>query len=412
MKRLVILFVVSCGGNVPPPVTTRECTSRECATSAPSPGCADFCRHAATEGDGGGMCTMARAKGDDCAAPHVSSADGGLDAPKPAAALPDAPLPPPKPTTIALSRGTEDAADKELVAGDDSFEKNDWEAANRHYRAALAASPRHPGAIVGLARVRIAKTGVALDYGAAKGNKEIEAAIKDLKRAAAMDDAYGPAHVELGRALLMVGDADAAIASLTRGVELLPEEAEAHSALGIAKLATGKGEEAVSALARAAELDPGSAARHGNYGTVLLMRGRVEGAVKEYRTAVRIAPNDARTHSDLGTALLASNDVREALTELERAIALDPSRATFHSNYGYALQIKGDLPRAIAEYRLALKIDDRLASAWINLATALARDPATRKEARAALERARAIDPSDPRVKANFEELEQLEKGH
>jgi Flp pilus assembly protein TadD len=120
--------------------------------------------------------------------------------------------------------------------------------------------------------------------------------------------------------------------------------------------------------------------------------------------------NDARAHSDLGTALLADNQIPRAITELERAVALDPKRATFRSNLGYALQITGKLPEAIAHYREALKLDDKLASAWINLATALAKEPRTRKEARAALERAKALDPSDPRVKANLEELDALEK--
>jgi hypothetical protein len=32
-------------------------------------------------------------------------------------------------------------------------------------------------------------------------------------------------------------------------------------------------------------------------------------------------------------------------------------------------------------------------------------------EARSALERARALSPDDPRVKANFEELESLDRG-
>jgi cytochrome c-type biogenesis protein CcmH/NrfG len=69
------------------------------------------------------------------------------------------------------------------------------------------------------------------------------------------------------------------------------------------------------------------------------------------------------------------------------------------------------MDRAIAEYREALRLDPKLASAWINLATVLARDPKTRAEARAALEKARALSPDDPRVKANLEELDGLEKG-
>jgi Flp pilus assembly protein TadD len=97
-----------------------------------------------------------------------------------------------------------------------------------------------------------------------------------------------------------------------------------------------------------------------------------------------------------------------AVAELARAVQGDPARATFHSNYGFALQQSGRMDDAIAEYRAALRLDPKLVSAWINLGTALAASPKTRPEARAALEKARALAPDDPRVKANLEELDAL----
>ena len=122
-------------------------------------------------------------------------------------------------------------------------------------------------------------------------------------------------------------------------------------------------------------------------------------------------PRDgARAHSDLGTALLGTTDLERALSELRRAVALDPGRASFHSNLGYALQQSGHADEAIAEYHTALRLDPKAASAWINLGTALARTPRTRGEARAAFQRAGQLSPSDPRVKANLDELDALEK--
>ena len=141
------------------------------------------------------------------------------------------------------------------------------------------------------------------------------------------------------------------------------------------------------------------------------MSGRTREAIAEYEARARMADGDARAHSDLGTALLGTQDLERALSELQRAVQLEPHRATFHSNLGYALQQAGHVDRALAEYHEALRIDPKLVSAWINLATALARDPKTRKDARAALERARALAPDDPRVKANLEELDALDKG-
>jgi Flp pilus assembly protein TadD len=311
-----------------------------------------------------------------------------------------APLPPPRPKTIRLGDG-------ELAAGDDACEKGDLDAARKHY----AAAPRGTPASVGLARVRIAKVDVPLDYAAAKGNADVTAAAAELARAAKAAPTFGPAFVELGRARLLLGDAPGALDALRKGTQLLPDEPEAHSQLGVALLATGHAADAVTELERAKELDPGSTARHGNLGTALMMAGRTKEAIAEYETRARIDDGDARAHSDLGTALLATQDLERATTELQRAVQLDPRRASAHSNLGYALQQAGKMDRAVAEYREALRLDAALVSAWINLATALARDPKTRKEARADLERARTLAPDDPRVKANLEELDAMEKG-
>jgi Flp pilus assembly protein TadD len=311
-----------------------------------------------------------------------------------------APLPPPRPKTIRLGDG-------ELAAGDAACERGDLDAARRHY----AAAPGGVASTVGLARVRIARVDVPLDYAAAKGNAEVTAAAADLLRATRAGPSFGPAFVELGRARLLLGDAAGSIVALQRATQLLPDEPEAHSQLGVALLATGHAVEAVRELQRAEQLDPGSAARRGNLGTALMMAGHTKEAIDEYEIRARMDDGDARAHSDLGTALLATQDLARALSELERAVTLDPQRASAHSNLGYALQQSGKMGPAVAEYRRALLLDPTLVSAWINLATALARDPGTRREARADLERAGALSPDDPRVKANLEELEAMEKG-
>jgi Flp pilus assembly protein TadD len=320
-------------------------------------------------------------------------------------------LPPPKPTTVALAHTGDEKLDVVLAQGDKAFEDGDLVKAAASYRTAMIQAPKRSGPIVGSARVRVAKASPNLGFAAAEKNSEVIAAAKDIKRAADLEPTYGPAQVELGRAYLLLGDATNAEAALRKGVRLLPDDAEAHSALGVALLAMGKTEEALTVLTRSRDLDPGSAARRGNLGTVLFMRGKVPEAIKEYEIEVRLVPGDPRDRSDLGTALLAQGDFTHAIPELRRAIELDPKRATFRSNLGYALQLSGKVGDAIFEYRESLKLDPKLSSAWINLATALARDPRTRAEARQALKTAATLDPSDPRVKANLEELDALEKG-
>lgn len=321
------------------------------------------------------------------------------------------PLPPPKPTEIPLATTGDPKLDALLQAGDEAFARDDVKAAGKAYDEAKKAAPKRAAPIVGVARVRVREvTAGNFGFASAPKNPKIAAIEGDLRRAVGLEPTFGPAHVELGRTRLLLGDAAGAESELRKGIELLPADPEAHSALGVALLALGKREEALVEVTRARDLDPGSGARRGNLGTVLFMNGKVDEAIGEYRIAVKLQPDEPQPHSDLGTALLARNDVNGAVVELRRAIALDESRATFRSNLGYALQRAGRRDEAIAEYKKATSLDPKLVSAWVNLATALAQDPATRADARKALEIAKKLDATDPRVKANLEELDALEK--
>jgi Flp pilus assembly protein TadD len=340
-------------------------------------------------------------------------AQGAGDAGSAARAPSQQTFPPPKPVVIKLARGDGSPPDAELAQGDAAMEASDYRGAEAHYAKAAKLAPKDAAAKVGKARASSTQAAPDFGYASAKGDRTVTAAVAALKSVVAdpANASYGPGFAELGRAELLLGDAPSAVDHLKRAVELLPQEAEVHSALGVAELATGDAKAALSALKRAVELDPGSAPRHGNLGTVYFMLGQVSDAIPEYEIEVRLADTEPRAHSDLGTALLASNDLTRGVTELRRAVALDPHRATFHSNLGYALQLGNKKDEAIAEYREALRLDPKLVSALVNLATVLARDPKTRAEARNSLEQAKKIAPDDPRVKANMEELDALEKG-
>jgi Flp pilus assembly protein TadD len=314
----------------------------------------------------------------------------------------------PLPVTVKLARGDGTPADFAIADGDTAFDADDFVRAETRYREAARAAPRDPAPLVGLARVAIAKTGVATDYAAARRHPDLERAAADLGKAIKLDPTYAPARTELGRALLILGKAEQALASLRKAVDLGARDPEAHSALGVALLATGRTEEASEELRQAADLDPGNVARQTNYATALLMCGKVTDAVRVYDAAVRAAPANARINGDLGAALLADNQIDRSIVFLIKAVALDPKSAAFRSNLGYALQQKHDLPGAIVQYREAVKLDQKLASGWINLATALAQI-GHYEEAKEALDRAKKIDPTDPRVKANLDELRDLQ---
>jgi len=343
--------------------------------------------------------------GSPCTPPPTVSASASAKPPEPP------PPEPPKPGKMpgGLSRGTGDALDAALFEGDKAYAADQLNAAKQHYQKAKQLAPKDPAPEVGLVRVALAESGVATDFAAAPKDKKIQALEKRVSALIKLHASYGPARVERGRLLLILGEAAKALAELEKGVELEPNDPESHSALGVALLATGKAEQALGRFRRAVELDRDNPARLANLGTAHMMRGQVDEAIKAYERAVALAPNDARARGDLGTAYLAANKADQALPHLEQAVKLAPDRATFLSNLGYAQQQRGQLDTAIATYKLALKKDDKLGSAWINLGTALAQKGQL-DEAEAAFKKAQALDPSDPRVKANLEELAELRK--
>ncbi len=337
--------------------------------------------------------------------------DAGVNATK--IPPPKVTYPPPKTQTIRLTRGDGSPLDNELKQGDAAIETQDFAGADLHYKRAESMAPKDLAPKVGRLRTKIAKAAPDFGFASAKDNHDVKAAVAELVKLTTLSAAadHGPLHAELGRGYLLLGDAPAALVQLTRATELLPDDPEVLSACGVAELASGNAENALKQLRRGVELDMGSAPRHGNLGTVFFMLGRVPEAIGEYEIEVALADSEPRAHSDLGTALLAANDVLRGIAELRRAVALDPRRATFHSNLGYALQLSQQRDPAIAEYRKAIELDPKLVSAWVNLATILAHAPATRAEARSALMTAKRLDPQDPRVKANLDELDALEKG-
>lgn len=319
-----------------------------------------------------------------------------------APALPPGPFEP-------LSRGR-GPADALLVDGDRAFANDDTVGAESAYQKAAEKDPKSAAAWTGLARTSIAQSEgpTELNAGTTTLPPRITLAIEHARKAVSLDGLFAPAHVELGRALLIAGKTQEALAELELAKEQGATSAEASSALGVALMGVGRGDDAIGPLARAVKLDPKNATRHRLLGAVLASRGRVEEAVTELQVAANLAPDDARTASDLGGVYLAAGTVDLAITSLERALKLEPKRTGALINLAYAKLLKGDLDGSIAASREALKNDPKRSTAWINLGVALTKKKQY-AEARKAFEQALTLDPDDPRAKENLEGLKKEE---
>jgi Flp pilus assembly protein TadD len=302
-----------------------------------------------------------------------------------------------------------DEPDRLLALGDAALTRRDYERAVEHYKAARKKLSNHPAPIVGIVSARFGQHGLPAEFKSAPKDRRVDALIELIDQALRLDPNYAPALIERAQLLLVKGRADDARDVLLRAVELVADDAEAHSALAVVALASGDVHGALEGFSRAAALDPNNPSRLTNLGTTLLMNGDVSAAIGALERSLALAPDDPRTRSDLGTALLASGKPKAALPHLLRAHELAPDRATFMSNLAYAHLQLDQLDLAEQWCKRALEKDAKLGSAWINLGLVRVRlgDNAGAKQA---FQRAQALDPSDPRPKANLQELQELMK--
>lgn len=252
----------------------------------------------------------------------------------------------PRPTVqqaLAATRRARDLVERGEAYLRQPLSKATLEHARERFEAALAESPDHVPALVGLGRAWLnLGTGwhqppaVAADHAA-----------ESLRRAVALDTGHAIAHALLG-AIEHQFERDWARAqrSFGRALALAPSLAFVHSAFGCHLVMRGEHDRAETELALARRLDPqylntrmhlvnlrlgqrrlddasaeleglrdlapGSLAVAGLEGLLQLMRGEVGAAIAHFRRAVGLAPEHAGAWAALASALGAQGRVAEA----------------------------------------------------------------------------------------------------
>ncbi|MEO6565623.1 MAG: tetratricopeptide repeat protein [Casimicrobiaceae bacterium] len=169
------------------------------------------------------------------------------------------------------SPATETRSPDELARqGLAAHRRNDLDAAEVLYRAALAAAPAHAG---------------ALHY--------------------------------LGVVLYQRKRAEDAMPLLDRALELVPDDPEFHNNRGLALAALQRDGDAIAAHRRALALNPVHTTAWNNLGLALQASGDVVAAVEAYRAGLRIAPAYPQLHWNLALALLLQGDYAQGWPEYE-----------------------------------------------------------------------------------------------
>ncbi len=214
----------------------------------------------------------------------------------------------------------------------------------------------------------------------------------------------------LARALVEQGRAAEATTAADRSLTLDERRAAPWRTRSAARLLADDPAGALAAAQRALRIDERSAGAWTDLGLAFVAVGEEARAVVAFRRALALEPNDVPALVNLAVRVAIARREDEAIALFERAAALAPDRPEIHNNLGNACFASGRTEAAVRAYRAAVRLRGDYFNAWLNLGRVLAHRGDT-AGARDALERARALRPTDRAVREALAGLGPKERG-
>jgi tetratricopeptide (TPR) repeat protein len=148
---------------------------------------------------------------------------------------------------------------------------------------------------------------------------QLEAAIKELRKAVEEDPNVVSTRVNLGTALTLAGQPEAAMEQYRAAIRLKPNFAQAYYNLAVVLGQQGDGQAAIKEFRKATELDPQYFNARLGLAEQLLREGDYRGAAEQYALAVKIDPRHQATRLAEAVSLARAGDYPAARTRLEEA---------------------------------------------------------------------------------------------
>jgi Tfp pilus assembly protein PilF len=296
--------------------------------------------------------------------------------------------------------------------------------ADAELKAAIEADPANAVALVGLARVHLARkdipgAGRTLEAAVARGVENasvyaqlaevyergghIENAIPAMRLAVARDPQNEAYRFRYGLLLADANAPAAAVIRLEEAVREFPRSARLWSALGIAHYRQGKDDGAATrAFERAIELDPAFAAAYAYLGMMRVDQGQSEEGIAQYERALAADPKLAVVHYLIAEAMLKqpAADAAQVNARLKRAIELDPAFAPARLTLAKAYSRQNRFAEAAAELEGVVKIAPDIAETYYQLGRVYTRLE-RRQEASRAMEKFAQMSDSQKQQKQN-----------
>lgn len=191
---------------------------------------------------------------------------------------------------------------------------------------------------------------------------DIEKALADCSRSAALNPRDGRAHLLRAKLWMAQGQLDQAIDGLNEAIRLRPDSAHAYNARGVAWHKKGEFGRAIDDFNQAIRISPRYAQAYNDRGNTWQSKGEYERAVQDYQEAMRVEPEYASPFSNCALLLATCPDAKfrdglKAFQYASRAYQLNGGRSwTNLENLAAAYAECGDFASAVewAERAIAL----------------------------------------------------------
>ena len=228
-----------------------------------------------------------------------------------------------------------------------------WESAEKHLQAALAADPTF-----GVAYRLIGE--VYGRMGRADDEQRALHAADAYSRFVATPDPWVDeldrwcVHTEKlltkGYMAEKLGHPDQAADYYRRILQIEPNNFDANFRLGVLRQTLGNPDEAEPLLKKALTLETGDDTRykviHTNLGNLYFQADKTDDAVVEYSAALAQDPEFEAAHTGIAAALLKQGRMDDAIEHCQRALAINPELDSAYYNWGLALLGLGDIDQA------------------------------------------------------------------
>lgn len=201
-----------------------------------------------------------------------------------------------------------------VAAGDTALAASDLAVAIEAYTGAITLNPDSMAAHL--------KRGLAY-----RQRRELEAALRDLRRASELDSSAPRVFEWQGDVNLDLGRYERAAERFEQSARLDDRQANVHYKLAVARYREGRAGAAVEPLRRALALAPAQAEAHYLLGLCLRDLGRLDEAMAALDTAARLSPGLLPVREARADVFQARGLTARAVDELNALAALEPERA-------------------------------------------------------------------------------------